>query len=207
MDPSSPYRQHISYNRLALPLVSDRPLLYRTHYQWEELKKVPSEYNTLIFLTRNPKELIYRQHFLRETGAEDPEEEFIHLFLMKYLASFEVYDTWCETHRKIVFYEDFIAEDEKILLELLSFIEEPPLFLEDFLQNKQEYLSRLLQSYASQHTHNLGGSSSLEGPKPIHYTKNASPQVLNYIDVTIQGMAPAIWDKYLKRYQSSDHPL
>ena len=40
-DPYSEYKNHISYNRLNLPLVCDIPLLYRTHYEFAELMQVP----------------------------------------------------------------------------------------------------------------------------------------------------------------------
>ena len=62
------------------------------------------------------------------------------------------------------------------LLEILQFMEEEPLFLEDFLINEQVYLARLLHSYTNQHVHNFGGSSSKKGPKAIHYTKNISSE-------------------------------
>lgn len=202
-NPSSNYRQHISYNRLGLPLISDIPLLYRSHYEFAKLMQVPFELNKLIFATRNPKELIYRSFFLQASQSdEEPNDQFIEEFLNWYLQAFEVYEAWCPSTRRIVFYEDFIINDESILLELLRFMDEEPLFFEDFLNNKQEYLSRLLLSYADQHKHNLGGSSSKEGPKPIYYTKNASPERLRFIEGFFLKNAPEIWEKYLKRFET-----
>jgi hypothetical protein len=200
LDPSSPHRNHISYNRLGIPLESDTPLVYRTHYQLKELMRVPSEINKLIFVTRNPKELLYRQYSLKAIHAENPSRKFIKIFLDGYLQAFEVYDAWCKDTRMLVFYEEFIAYDEEILLQILTFIEENPMYLEDFLNNKNEYLEKLLTSYSKQHTHNLGGQSSKSGPQPIYYTKNASLETLKEIDAYIKNRAPLIWEKYLKQF-------
>lgn len=201
LDPTSKDRQHISYNRLGLPLVSDIPLLYRTHYEISELMKVPSTQNKLIFITRNPKELIYRKFFLQTPVSENPDIEFIADYLDEYLESFKIYDTWFPDNRMVVYYEDFILQDDQILLQLLQFINEPPVYIDDFLEHKQEYLLRLLQSYSNQHTHNNGGSSSQNKPKAIYYTQNASHKTLKSIDDFIIARAPIIWEKYLKRYK------
>jgi len=204
LDPSSKHRAHISYNRLGLALISDIPLLYRTHYEFTELMQVPSKLNKLIFVTRNPKELIYRKFFLQAPHSENPDRQFLEEFLNAYLEAFEVYEAWDSNTRTIVFYEDFIIHDNEILLNLLQFMDEPPVYLEDFFYNKQEYMSRLLQSYTTQHTHNLGGSSSRDGPKAIYYTKDASPEVLKSIDEFLQKKAPQIWEKYLKCFETME---
>lgn len=204
LNPSCEYRKHISYNRLELPLVSDRPLLYRTHYQFNELLKVPSKVNKLIFVTRNPKELIYRKFFLTNPQTENPDSDFIEDYLRYYLNAFEVYDGWYSKNRKLVYYEEFIVNDDEILLQLLDFMNEQPVFLDDYIVNKQEYLSRLLQSYSNQHKHNSGGSSSKDGPKAIYYTRNASKETLKFIDSYIMSKAPQIWYNYLNRYATTD---
>lgn len=204
LDPSSKYRNHISYNRLGLTLVSDTPLLYRTHYQFDELMQVPSETNKLIFVTRNPKELIYRKFFLQASPLENPDAEFVEEFFIRYLKAFDVFEAWDPNNRMLVFYEDFIAHDNEILLQLLKFMEEPTTFLEDFIINKQEYFRRLLESYAQQHKRNFGGASSKNGPKEIYYTNNASPETLRFIDEYLRKKAPKIWIKYLKRFKTNN---
>lgn len=206
LDPDSNNRNHISYNRLGLPLITDIPLLYRTHYQYDELCEVPSRDNKLIFLTRNPKELIYRKFFLEYPSLKDPDPYFIEEFLVKYLKAFEIYDSWCSETRFLLFYEDFIARDEETLLRLLEFMDEAPTFLDDYLENKEEYLRCLLESYSSQHIHNDGGISSRDRPKPIHYTRDASPDTLKYIDEYLQLTVPRFWEKYLNRFQIDSTP-
>lgn len=182
--------------------MTDEPLLYRTHYGLKNLRKVPSHLNQLIFVTRNPKELLYREFSLTTSLTPDPDPEFIKRFLDEYLQMFQIYEEWVEPNRCIVFYEDFLVDGDEILLKLLAFMQEPALYLEDYLTHKQEYLSKLLTSYAAQHVNNKGGASALGGSKPIHYTKNANPEILLYIDEYLRKEAPKIWERYLSRFAS-----
>lgn len=205
-DPSPQFRKHASYNRLGLPFISDKPLLFRTHDAFLELMQVPSDQNKLIFITRNPKELMYRAFFLQTPSAQDPDPQFIKDFLNSYLWVFKVYDTWFPENRTLVFYEDFIVSGDDILVDLLSFMNEEPVYLTEFLNNKKAYMSKILESYAKQHTSNGGGSSSSGGPKAIYYTRNADPETLLYIDEYIENTEPLIWEKYLKKFQFSKTP-
>jgi hypothetical protein len=84
-DPSSALRKRPSYNRLGLTLISDEPLLYRTHYWFAELMRVPSRFNKLIFITRNPKELLFRQFFLKSPACKIPDLQYIETFFDDYL--------------------------------------------------------------------------------------------------------------------------
>ncbi len=202
-NPNSPPRDHPSYNRLGLDLVSEKPLLYRTHFELADLSKIRSESNKLILVTRNPKELLYRDLFNKSRNSINPTTQFIHNFIDQYLKPFKIYESWHLEKRFFVYYEDFIKNGDQILLEILSFMNEEPTFYEDFLINRQTYLSLLLESYKMQPTHNAGGSSVVNEPKAIFYTRNADPAVLHYIDEYIQNKEPVIWEKYLKRYQTS----
>jgi len=179
-------------------------LFYRTHYEFAELKKIPSDYNKLIFITRNPKELLYRKFFLSNPETSNPDQQFIEQFLNTYLEAFNVYYSWSISTRMICFYEDFIVNDNELLLQLLEFMGESPAFYEDFIANKQTYLNRLLKSYSRQHVQNSGGKSSRNGPKAIYYSENANPSTLRYVDHYIKTTAPAIWDNYLKRFETAD---
>jgi len=194
-------RHDPSYNRLKLHLVTGKPLLYRTHYEFDELMQIPSDRNKLIFVTRNPKELIFRAFFLSSPGMDFPSTQFLDEFLIDYLPPFEIYDKWADENRFLVFYEDFIENDDSILLDLIVFMKEEPCYWEDFSSNKQSYFSRLIKSYQRQHKENLGGaSSSKSGPQAIYYTQYVSADVLKEIDEYIQKKSPLIWEKYLKRF-------
>ncbi len=201
--PDSEWKDHPSYNRLKLPLISDEPLLYRTHFKFAELAQIPSEYNRLIFLTRNPKELLYREFLLSAPPFTDPNQLFVDTFLDKYLQAFKTYNSWTNKTKRIVFYEDLIRNEDEIFSQLLEFMGEEPKYLDDFLQNKEEYKKRVLESYKAMHKHNRGGGSSTHGPSPIYYSKNASPKVLAYIDEYLKQSAPRTWVEHLKRFEET----
>jgi hypothetical protein len=202
----SPYsnrRQHPSYNRLKLPLASDIPLLYRAHYELDELGRVPSIDNQLIFLTRNPKELIFRAYRVAYPQGGEPDFAFIESFLRSYLAPFKVYDSWDSNNKMLIYYEDLIANENKILLDVLNFMGVIPAYLEDFISNKVEYKQRALDSYKKQHVENNGGASSVGEPKAIFYSQHARPEILSLIDEYIARTEPNLWELYLKRFESS----
>lgn len=198
-EPGSKFRAHLSYNRLGLPLVSEEPLLYRLHYDFEKIKKIPPATNRLIFVTRNPKELIFREHYPDPSSFDFSfAEEFLH----NYLKAFEIYDRWQPENRFLVFYEDFIASGDEILLQLLSFMGEKPLFFDDYLMHRQEYLNTLLTSYGIQHARKRGGASCRNGPQEIYYSKEIARETLLQIDTYIKSKAPLIWERYLKRFRT-----
>lgn len=198
----SKLREHPSYNRLGLPLVSQEPLMYRTHDDFEKLRKIPSHANRLIFVTRNPKELIFRKFSLQNSNYDAPDLSLIDEFLNSYIEAFAIYDAWEPQNRYLVFYEDFIRDGDQILLSLLDFMGEKPLFFEDYQMHKEEYLNDLLDSYKAQHEKNRGGASSEDGPKEIYYTKTAPVEALLQIDACIEKRAPLIWERYLKRFRT-----
>ena len=202
LKPYSERTKHISYNRLGLPLVSSKPLLYRTHYEFRELSQVSSLCNQLIFLTRNPKELLFRAHLLHSSEEEEPSPSFIENFLREYLVPFKVYESWDANHKMLVYYEDLIGDQDQILLDILDFMKISPTYFEDFIKNKEKYMERLLTSYKEQHAHNRGGSSSRGGPKAIFYSRNAKAETLRYIDAYLMRSEPDIWNLYLKRFAS-----
>jgi hypothetical protein len=200
LKPFSTRKDHPSYNRLGLPLVSNKPLLYRTHYELDILKQVPSICNQLIFLTRNPKELLFRDFRLTHPENIEPDFSFIETFLIKYLAPFKVYESWDVSNKMLVFYEDFIFNENEIILDVLHFIKVKPICFEDFINNKEKYLKCSLESYEKQHEWNKGGLSSLDGPKAIFYTEYVSVEILRLIDEYLAKTEPDIWEHYLKRF-------
>lgn len=205
LDPSCSFRNHPSCNRLGLPMVSDEPLLYRTHESFS-LREVPSEANKLIFITRNPKELLFREFYLNAPSSEIPSQEFINQFLDSYLINFYVFHSWSDENKYLGFYEDFIDYETEQFLNLLDFMQEEPTYLEDFLAHKEEYISKLLESYQTQHAGVKGGASSKNGPKEIYYSRDVPKKTLKYIDNYIKKSAPAIWKRYLIRFQT-DKPI
>lgn len=188
---------HPSYNRAGVPLVSRLPLVYRTHHFQSNIVQLRTDWNKLIFLTRNPKELLYRRV---ARSKEKPSNQEIEQFFNYYLTTFEGYDSWDEDNKMLVFYEDFIQNGDEILLNILSFIGEEPVFFNDYIEHKEEYLQRMLQSYQEQHGIETAGISSQNGPKAIHYTASVPVEDLQALDRYIEQRAPHLWNNYLKRF-------
>ena len=207
--PTSIHKHHPSYNRLQVPLVDETPLFYRSHFEYDQLMQIPSDSNKLIFVTRNPKELLYRAFNLQRSGNEEnPNVDFVKTYLDEYLKAFTVFDSWTTTNRCIIFYEDFIASQDDVLIAILQFMNEEPTFYEDYLEHKEEYTAKLFESYQRQHEIKLGGRSSIDGPKAIYYTKNASKEVLHDIDDYLKEHTSSdMWTLYLKRFSEDDRSL
>jgi len=197
----SKFKLQPSYNRLHLLLICEEPLLYRLHDDYEKIGRIPSSSNRLIFVTRNPKELLFREWKDRSDFV------FAEQFLNDYLKMFEIYDKWEAQNRYLVFYEDLIRHQNEILLELLTFMEEKPLFYEDYQMYREHYLNSLLDSYKAQHEDNFGGASVQNGPQEIYYSKSVPIQPLLEIDTYLESKNPLIWEKYLNRFRSVIKPL
>ncbi|MCC6127971.1 MAG: sulfotransferase domain-containing protein [Chlamydiae bacterium] len=200
--PDSEKTKHPSYNRLGLPLVDQRPLLYRTHFSLNELRQVSSLCNRLIFLMRNPKELLFRAHRLAHPNQKEPDTLFIQKFLDECLAPFKVYESWNPVNRMLIYYEDLIIDENKVFLEALDFMRVDPTFFEEFIRNKEEYMKCLLESYSKQHVRKRGGESSVGGVKEIFYSQDVNPEILKGIDRYLMQREPNLWNLYLKRFES-----
>jgi hypothetical protein len=158
--------------------------------------------NKLIFLTRNPKEVLFRAHLLAFPKQKEPDFLFVKEFLNKYLEPFRIYELWDQENRMLIYYEDFVIDGDAILLDILHFMQVEPTYFEDFIANKQEYQALLLESYRKQHERNNGGFSVREKPESIFYSKGVRFELLARIDEYIQEREPHLWEQYLKRFES-----
>lgn len=184
-------------NRVDIEPNTQLPFIYRTH-DVTLLQQTSSVINKLVFVTRNPKELLFRK--FPNITLDDLNSSLVTDFIEAYLERFRLYESWTDTNRKIVFYEDFIVHDDETLLELLAFMKEEPIFYSDYIQNKQHYLKMILDSYKNQHA-GSGTSVEKDKPKATHHSKNADPALLQKIDQILQK-EPEIWNKYLQRFQT-----
>ncbi len=186
-------------NRLQLDSICSTPFIYRTHYA-DDLKRVSSKLNKLIFVSRNLKELLFRDYLI--FSLEDLQSDEVQSFINTYLQRFKVYESWNPHNRYLVFYEDFInQENDEITLALLDFVDEEPTFFYDYIEHKEEYLNKILDSYKNQHKAKFGASSK-NGAKALYYTKHRNSKILRSVDQILQKKEPLIWEKYLKRFQT-----
>ncbi len=185
-------------SRLNLELISDLPFIYRTHYLMKSTE-IPSDYERLIHLTRNPKELLFRNFSI--STKKDLQKTQVQIFLNEYLDRFRTYENWSVGNRLLIFYEDVIQHLDQILIEILNFSSEPPLFWDDYISNKQSYINQIYDSYTNQWQGNHG-VSAVKKPEAVYYTKDIEVDLLQYIDQIVREKAPIIWDKYLKRFET-----
>jgi len=191
----------VEKNLLELDLVSNKPFLYRTH-QMKLWHKIPTHLNKLIFVTRNPKELLFREYKI--SSLEELQSDQVKRFIREYVKRFKIYESWCAHNRILVFYEDFIEQkNDEILLMLLHFMGEKPTFYHDFVNHREEYYAKILDKYTNYRQSRKQGKSSVDGPKAIYYTKNVDLELLRCVDEMLQIEAPLIWKKYLKRFQTN----
>jgi hypothetical protein len=192
--------------RLGLDMISDEPFIYRTH-SFVDVAKASPEFSRLVFLTRNPKELLLRHFSIIQKS--DLHQNHIQAFLNEYLDYFRVLDSWPVNNRILLFYEDVIANLDQSLLTILDFIGEEPNFMDDYILHKTEYLDKILNVYKAICKNQRKGEASREGestrekPMPIYYTQNKSSELLKYIDQVLEEKDPVIWEKYLKRFQTN----
>lgn len=197
--PITKFSGTICHLHLELPLVSSTPFLYHSHTP-KPLYSLSSKSNKLILVTRNPKELLFRHFSI--SSIKDLQTPEVKIFIERYLNRFKLYESWDNASRFLVFYEDYIMqENEEILLKLLDFIGEEPTYFDDYINHKEDYSNKILSSYKN--LYNDRGSSSVNGPKRIFYTKDIDPKLLNYADYILQKNEPLIWEKYLKRFETT----
>lgn len=192
----------IANKRLQVELISSIPMFYRTHYL-EDMCCVNPDLNKIILLTRNPKELLFRNNLV--SSKRDLKSASVNHFLKNYMNRLKFYDNWPLDNRRLVFYEDLITQEhnEEILLELIEFMEEDPCFLDDYLRNKEKYLNQIYSHYCNQHKkEKVTGKSAKLGPKKIYHTLGKSKKLLQAIDHKLKKMDPLIWEKYLQRFST-----
>ena len=190
----------LAENRLKVPLDYSKSILYRTHYP-KDLKKINNRTNKLLYILRNCKECLYRHNY-KEFGSP---EEFRDLFtqndviVKEYMEGLEIFDNWEPSMRLMIHYEDLLTDPLNTVATVLAFFDEPiPANLS--VELLKEISAKTLASYDKQHK-NVGGSHS-KGEDLFYHTRKLPLDILREIDAAIESKYPALWNNYLKRYQS-----
>ncbi len=100
----------------------------------------------------------------------------------------------------LVYYEELIANEQGGILDVLRFMNITPAYFQDYMDHKEEYKRRVFESYRKQHEKDCGGKSSIGEPKPIFYSLDVRPGLLELIDEYIIKIEPDLWERYLKRF-------
>lgn len=203
--------ENTSYRIKGIKFISMEPFCYHTH-EPSHLIANKHEFDKLILVTRNPKELIFRNFDIRE--LEDLDRKEVQRFLEEYLERLVIYERWSNKKRVLFFYEDMITNLNKIISDAVNFIDPyTPSFFQEYLSRQQEYLKSIWISYVDQFGQSRfknqtplreggwHGQSCETGADPFYYTKNQNKEILRAIDELIKKRRPKIWEKYLKRFE------
>jgi len=112
-----------------------------------------------------------------------------------YFNILEAYENWNPANRILIYYEDFISNPEVELVRLLQFLNEPPKYLINFLENYKFHKTQCINDYAK----NISKPIT-QGNTALFYSKKYSITELIEIDEKIKKMYPILAKKYLTRY-------
>ena len=145
---------------------------------------------TLIFVLRNPKEVISRQcGTINVKMLKDKNH-----FQQHYFINLEIFHHWNPDKRHLIYYEDLMENPQETLRELLLFLNEDPSAVDEFMQHYKEHKAKSLKIYQSFSTSVTKGNSMTHHSKKIHHTERIA------IDSFIKATYPELWNNYLSRY-------
>ena len=140
----------------------------------------------LILLLRDYKEVLYRQKIRGGNGLEG------------YFQNLKVFHNWNEQKRFLVYYEDLIDEPERVLPELLTFLQENKRGLRLFL-TELEFRGESVWATLNR----LGISTFPEEEDFYYHTRKKSKNELFEMDKKARAVHPGLFERYLTRYEEA----
>ena len=176
---------NISYDRA-------KKRYHQTHYWHAIAKHIDSDSDYLMMIVRNPKECITRHNGSLESGIKNFNN------WRYFLQNLELFDSWSEEKRLLVYYEDLMRNPKAELQRVLEFLGEYKInAFETFIRNLPKHQRFVLSYYDRQR----GGSKS-RGKDLLYHSKSALDEVQKEFDALIKEQYPIIWDKYLWMYET-----
>lgn len=150
--------------------------------------------DTLIFILRNPKECIARSEYTSLSALLDNlwGNCYKHSIYFENLALF---DTWPAERKYLIYYEDLISHPRETLADLLTFLDEPDMRLDQFMHEYDAHKNKCLALYPS---------TISRGSDPLFHSKKLSPDYRKQVDAWIAEAYPELWHKYLERYRERE---
>lgn len=166
-------------------------------------KEYDSEKEFLIFIVRNPKEVLIRDagDLLLQKGLE----QIMHIplrsgyYFSSYFANLDIYDQWNPANKILIYYEDLILQPEKVLSEILLFLNnESDDKLNSFLKDIERHISIALNVYK------YNGISESQGSDVLYHSRALPLRFRVLIENTMRKIDLEIWNKYLKDRYSEE---
>ena len=150
--------------------------------------------NKIIFILRNYKEVIVKQHY--QGTPADFTKEFKKRLYRKYMTLLEKYNKWDENKRILIYYEDLInkIKIKSILKKILHFLD-ININITDFMNNYEYHKRQCVQLYE---THI--GTSNTKGNKEKHHSNKLKEYRHEWDDFLIEKY-PDLFMDYLWRYR------
>lgn len=169
-------------NTKALPIIKAHGYIRRMDLQQD----------TLIFLIRNYKELIFRRFALKI--VKESFDDYKTKTLNTYFGCLKLYDNWNPDNRIIIYYEDLITHPQRTLKTLLDFLHVEPTYLDSLMQNYEYHKNCCIKFY------NGPADSTSKASSIKFHTKNISLKTLLGYDQLVQKINEDLSQKYLTRY-------
>ncbi len=194
-----PDRLHPKGNERLGVDMNNPPLFYRTHVPKRILKERMSGAK-LLLLSRNYKEHLYRQFQGRKISRKSLNNYDVRDFISNFLSYYRLFDSWPKENRLLIYYEDFIEENNREVFEkILSFLNIQDVEYAAYAEKRKEIEQKIYGSYVQQHSKE--GKSRLKEPRKKFYSSQADRSTLKAIDAAFRKRDASIFKKYLDRFE------
>ncbi len=153
----------------------------------------------LIFIVRNPIEVLIRNH----PGLFNIDKEnffsvsHIQNEFSVYFDNIRIFDEWPSENKILIYYEDLISDIKSTLRKLCNFLNVDEAIINSFMEQYYSHVENELNLYNAQSRKTI-----TKGNKAIYYSNSLSQEDLEKADINIRFVHPDLWEKYLKRFSS-----
>lgn len=143
----------------------------------------------LIFLVRNPKEVLIRHNHvnLDEVMTFPRQEEYA-----RYFNNLKIFAGWPANKKILIYYEDLMTNPRAVLERILLFLGDSIEPLDDFFKNYQKHKEIALDIYK------YNGDSETRGEDLLHHSRKVPESMRRKFDVWLKLHYHRLWRDILK---------
>lgn len=163
------------------------------------LKTYSPDKEKLIFIVRNPKEVLIRNFPVLFNNDKGNFFSILHIQneFSEYFENIRIYDEWPSENKILIYYEDLISDIESTLKKLCDFFNVDRSIVNSFMEQYNYHVKNELNLYNTQSRKTI-----TNGNKTLYYSNELSREDLKTADLNISFIHPDLWKKYLKRFSS-----
>lgn len=154
----------------------------------------------LILLLRN-----YKESMLREFS--DPKEVVQYIkndhecLNFRFFQNLQNFDNWAEDRKLLIYYEELLKFPERELTRFINFLNLSNAGLPMLMDGFEEHKKKTIDIYNNKNMDIGFAGSVTEGKDLLYHSKKVSLRDLKEIEAAARTRAPALYDKYLKRFE------